>query len=346
MRLSRVASLMLLLAGAGCTASADETLRPDTALRTASIAPKASIGVQSPEPGPAAAPVKEESAAAKGARLKPATPEPAPERFGGIALETVLAETAEPMALEPDPVKTASVAAFRHQPVRSPRFTDAKPVKFGRVKPAHYAVHGVDVSRWQGAIDWKRLKGQGANFAYIKATDGQDHVDPSFRRNWDGAANAGLARGAYHFFYWCSSAEAQAKWFIRNVPKVKGALPPVIDVEWNHDSRTCRTKPPRERVLAKMKVFMDLVEAHYGQKPVIYTAPDFYADNLKGAFKDYPFWLRAVADHPKNVYPGREFVFWQYSGTGLASGVANHIDLNAFNGSAEGWQKWLAKSVR
>ena len=63
---------------------------------------------------------------------------------------------------------------------------------------------------------------------------------------------------------------------------------------------------------------MDRLEAHYGQRPIIYTAPDFYRDNLKGAFLDYPFWLRAVAAHPSKVYPGRKWVFWQYSGSGLS----------------------------
>jgi lysozyme len=251
----------------------------------------------------------------------------------------------EPLALAEKPVQMASAAAFANQPVHSPRFSDAKPVKFGRVKPEHFEVHGVDVSRWQGDIDWARLKRQGANFAWIKATDGDDHSDPAFRRNWNGAARAGVPRGAYHFFYWCSPAEAQADWFIRNVPKVKGALPPVLDVEWNHDSRTCRTKPSRAKVLAKMKVFLDKVEAHYGQRPIIYTAPDFYEDNLEGAFTDYPFWLRSVAAHPAKVYGDRDFAFWQYSGTGLASGVNNHIDLNAFNGSADGWKKWIGRSV-
>ena len=75
----------------------------------------------------------------------------------------------------------------------------------------------------------------------------------------------------------------QADWFIRNVPRVAGALPPVIDVEWNGES-SCKRRPSRARVLEKMQVFMDKLEAHYGQRPIIYTAPDFYRDNLKGAF--------------------------------------------------------------
>ena len=205
-------------------------------------------------------------------------------------------------------------------PVQRHRFRDAKPINFGKVSPKSFAVHGVDVSRWQGQIDWVKLRGQGANFAYIKATDGGDHLDPMFRKNWRAAAEAGLRRGAYHFFYWCRTAGEQADWFIRNVPKVEGALPPVIDVEWNGELR-CKRRPSPAKVIEKMQVFMDKLEQHYGQRPIIYTAPDFYRDNLRGAFLDYPFWLRSVAAHPSKVYPGRKWVFWQYSGSGLSHGV-------------------------
>ncbi|MGI6852563.1 glycoside hydrolase family 25 protein [Mesorhizobium sp. 1B3] len=221
------------------------------------------------------------------------------------------------------------------------RFRDAKPINFGRSSPRHLAVHGVDVSRWQGEIDWVKLRSQGANFAYIKATDGGDHLDPLFRKNWREAKQAGLKRGAYHFFYWCRAASEQADWFIRNVPREAGALPPVIDVEWNGESR-CKKRPSRARVLEKMQVFMDKLERHYGQRPIIYTAPDFYADNLEGAFLDYPFWLRSVARHPSKVYPGRDWVFWQYSGSGLSHGVKGKIDLNVFHGTESQWRRWVA----
>ena len=258
------------------------------------------------------------------------------------AIEEQVSEPVQTAMVRPSPSPAkASLGSHGRVKVYPPRFRDAKPVSFGRIKPEHYNVHGVDVSRWQGDIDWATLRKQGANFAYIKATEGDDHTDALFRRNWDAADKAGIPRGAYHFFYWCSKAETQADWFIRHVPKDKGALPPVIDVEWNSHSRTCKHRPPRAVVLKKMKVFMNKVERHYGQKPVIYTAPDFYADNLKGEFKDYSFWLRSVAAHPKSKYPGRDFAFWQYSGTGLSASHDTQIDLNVFNGNEKSWRRWL-----
>jgi lysozyme len=224
--------------------------------------------------------------------------------------------------------------------IYSYNFRDADPIDFGRHSPRKLDVHGVDVSRWQADIDWDKLRRHGANFVYIKATDGGDHLDPMFMKNWRDADEAGLKRGAYHFFYWCRVASEQADWFIRNVPKVKGALPPVIDVEWNHQS-SCKRRPSRAVVLEKMQVFMDRLERHYGQRPVIYTTPDFYADNLQGAFLDYPFWLRSTAQHPSKVYPGRDWLFWQYSGSGLSKGVTGQIDLNVFNGDENDWWAWL-----
>ena len=255
------------------------------------------------------------------------------------APQAVAEAVVEPIALVAAPVASAAAKVSAANMIHRRNFRDAKPINFGKYSPKNLAVHGVDVSRWQGDIDWQKLRGQGANFVYIKATDGGDHLDPMFRKNWRDADRAGLKRGAYHFFYWCRTAGEQADWFIRNVPKVAGALPPVIDVEWNGESR-CKRRPSPAKVREKMQVFMDRLEAHYGQRPVIYTAPDFYRDNLKGAFLDYPFWLRAVAQHPSKVYPGRKWLFWQYSGSGLSHGVSGRIDLNVFNGTERQWLAW------
>ncbi|WP_421913307.1 GH25 family lysozyme [Mesorhizobium sp.] len=306
------------------------------------------------------APVASASASASAsAKAKPMIARGAPEQasmagparpFGLAEEETVALASAgmpdsgdasiEPAALvSPPKLLSRAAPSMLAGPVTRYAFRDAKPINFGRSSPRHLAVHGVDVSRWQGDVNWQKLRAQGANFAYIKATDGGDHLDPMFMKNWRGAEAAGLKRGAYHFFYWCRTAGEQADWFIRNVPRMEGALPPVIDVEWNGES-TCKHRPSREKVLEKMQVFMDKLERHYGQRPIIYTAPDFYRDNLQGAFLDYPFWLRAVAQHPSKVYPGRKWLFWQYSGSGLSHGVTGRIDLNVFHGDERQWRDW------
>src|SRR5919106_1214014 len=125
---------------------------------------------------------------------------------------------------------------------------DAKP--HPRVARAQeLPIHGIDVSKWQGKIDWASVRAAGTQFAFIKATEGGDHVDERFLENWHGAQQAGIPRGAYHFVYWCRPAHEQAAWFKRNVPQDPDALPPVLDVEWNGQSVNCPKKVPREQAL-------------------------------------------------------------------------------------------------
>ncbi|RRI03510.1 muramidase [Mesorhizobium tamadayense] len=321
----------------------------ETTVETASMSGTARIRPPAPLPGDENARLGDVNSRLDDENARPDDENSRP--FGLAEEETVafpapdLPDSVEPPVEEAALVSTPrrlsrAAPAMLASPVTRYAFRDAKPINFGRSSPRHLAVHGVDVSRWQGNINWQKLRGQGANFAYIKATDGGDHLDPMFAKNWRGANAAGLKRGAYHFFYWCRTAGEQADWFIRNVPRVAGALPPVIDVEWNGDS-SCRRRPSREKVLEKMQVFMDKLERYYGQRPIIYTSPDFYRDNLRGAFLDYPFWLRAVAAHPSRVYPGRRWLFWQYSGSGLSRGVSGRIDLNVFHGDERQWRAWL-----
>lgn len=339
MRIALLSSLVFgCLALGGCRSSVDTAdvlqVAPSRNDVTGSVkasgpVPAASIGQTAAiAPPPRAVPL-----ASSSGTLAWAGPMPQNE---GLMAAIPAARPATTLAPAPSP---AASSAGRTR-VYGQRFRDAKPINFGRASPRDHAVHGVDVSRWQGEIDWPKLRSQGANFAYIKATDGGDHLDPMFRTNWNRAKEAGLKRGAYHFFYWCRVASDQANWFIRNVPRDPDALPPVIDVEWNGDS-ACKRRPSPEKVREKMQVFMDMLEKHYGKRPVIYTAPDFYRDNLRGAFTEYPFWLRAVAQHPSKVYPGRKWVFWQYSGSGLSHGVEGKIDLNVFHGSETDWHRWV-----
>ncbi len=299
---------------------------------TSSIArPAAAVSAAAPRPEAPLPPLS----VAQADRELSSTPEAAPLAEGGFPMPSL-----DVAALVPPQKPARAAQAIDRGVIHPHRFRDAKPINFGKVKPKHYAVHGVDVSRWQGDIDWVKLRSQGANFAFIKATDGGDHLDPMFMKNWRGADAAGIKRGAYHFFYWCRVASQQADWFIRNVPRAEGALPPVIDVEWNGES-SCKRRPSPAQVREKMQVFMDRLERHYGQRPIIYTSPDFYADNLRGAFPDHPFWLRAVAQHPSKVYPGRKWLFWQYSGSGLSQGVNGRIDLNVFHGGESEWRRWV-----
>jgi len=202
------------------------------------------------------------------------------------------------------------------------------------------SIQGIDVSRWQGEIDWDKVKDAGTRFAFIKATEGGDHLDPSFKRNWEGAKKAGVARGAYHFVWWCRSAKEQVRWFKRHIPRDPDALPPVLDVEWQGESERCGKKLPREKTLAKIREMLQGLQEHTGKKPIIYTDITFHQDVLEGEFNDYPYWLRSTAAPLHQRYARKEWEFWQFTTTGRVPGITGDVDRNAFFGSDSEFAGW------
>lgn len=222
-------------------------------------------------------------------------------------------------------------------------FSDRDPVDFKGKAPGRYAIHGIDLARFQDSVDWRAVKRAGVSFAFIKATEGGDLLDPKFKSHWRGAGRVGIRRGAYHFYYFCTAADVQARWFIRNVPRRKGALPPVLDLEWNPFSPTCKLRPPAQTVRREATRFLDMLEAHYGQRPIIYTTPGFYKDAGLKKMRGEEFWLRSTAKNLRQAYPGQTWSFWQYSSTGIMPGISGDVDLNLFEGSARGWTKWLTR---
>jgi lysozyme len=214
---------------------------------------------------------------------------------------------------------------------------------FTTLHPSRFPIHGIDVSRWNGDIDWQAVRAAGVRFAWIKATEGGDHLDPRFRENWANAKAAGVPRGAYHFVWWCRPGHEQVEWFKRNVPREADALPPVLDVEFQPKSRNCPKKIVREEALAKMRLMLREMELHYGRKPVIYVTVDFYAAIMHpDEFKDYPVWVRSTKYEPSVHYPGRVWTFWQYQSDARIPGIRGKTDSNAFYGTAEQWRDWLA----
>ena len=212
----------------------------------------------------------------------------------------------------------------------------------GYPKPADYPIHGIDVSKYQGDIDWDAVAASGVKFVYIKSTEGGDRVDEKFQANWDGAKRVGIPRGAYHFFYWCRPANEEADWFEKNTPVEVDALPPVLDVEPTPDSKTCRRHLERDATQADMKVMLEEMERHFGKRPVIYTSVDFYEAILSdGAFSDYPMWVRSTKHHPSVRYGSREWKFWQYQADGHIPGIAGKVDRNAFSGTQEQWEAFV-----
>ncbi|EFL88408.1 GH25 family lysozyme [Ahrensia sp. R2A130] len=237
--------------------------------------------------------------------------------------------------------------AVRVQTTSHLKYGDFDPVKIKGKQPSDFVVHGIDISRYNPAVNWRTIKREGIDFAFVKATEGKDDVDPSFSKWWQQAGASGIPRSAYHFYYFCATPEAQAANYIRTVPKSQRSLPPILDVEWNPSSPSCKGRPAPAKVRAVLAKWLTIIEAHYGQKPIIYTTVDFHAENLSnGELPGYQYWLRSVKAEPKYIYGSRPWTFWQYTGTGKIRGIEGPVDINAWNGSRSQWNTWLKRNRR
>jgi lysozyme len=222
-------------------------------------------------------------------------------------------------------------------------YSKAKSVRypeFGIVIPGGYAIHGIDVSKYQSSIAWEEVRNMKVKeiqlgFAFIKATEGIGNTDPHFKRNWKKSKDAGLYRGAYHFFIASKDGRMQAENFIDKVDLEPGDLPPVLDVEQLNG-----TSPVQVRT--EVKKWLDIAENHYGVKPIIYTNVDFYKRNLGSEFDSYPLWV-AHYYQPEQPRISRGWVFWQHSDEGRVNGITHPVDFNVFNGDSADFKSLLIR---
>ncbi|WP_029288057.1 glycoside hydrolase family 25 protein [Pedobacter sp. R20-19] len=206
--------------------------------------------------------------------------------------------------------------------------------------PKKYTVHGIDVSYYQGKINWQKVKAMKedevkVSFAFIKATEGILQVDPYFQRNWREAPKAGIICGAYHFFRPKKSGRAQAKFFLQVVNIEKGDLPPVVDIETLDG-----VSPLRMRL--ELSDFLTYIEMKTGVRPIIYTGLKFYEDHLEGKLDEYPLWI-AHYYQPKLRLDKSRWKFWQHSDKAKINGIGHVVDFNAFNGDSTSLANMLVK---
>ena len=203
-----------------------------------------------------------------------------------------------------------------------------------------YPVRGVDVSHYQGEIDWEILSSQNVDFAFIKATEGSTFTDGCFPYNFSRARNCDIAVGAYHFFSFDSPGESQADHFIRTVIPFAGMLPPVIDLEFY--GAHAGNPPDSTAVRAELDAMLSALEAHYGLKPILYATEESYECYLLGAYEEYDIWIRNVIAKP-HLSDNRAWTFWQYTNRGRLDGSAGEepfIDINVFRGTAEEFSRY------
>lgn len=195
---------------------------------------------------------------------------------------------------------------------------------------------GIDISHYQGNINWDRLKTSEhpIKYIFIRATMGKNGKDYHFKKNWKKAKTYGYVRGAYHFYRPNENSTLQFENFKSSVKLEKGDFIPVLDVE--KESRFGRDNL-REGVLN----WLNLAEEEYGVKPMIYTGANFYKEILKGYVDDYPIWIAAYSGEHRlrNI----NWDFYQFSEEIIIKGIKGKVDGNFFKGNFYELQEYLIR---
>lgn len=218
----------------------------------------------------------------------------------------------------------------------------SKKIKITPILASKFEVTGVDVSHYQGTIDWTKLAEQNLDFAFIKATEGSSHIDECFYDNWQEAGKTGLCIGAYHFFSFDSDGETQAQLYIDTVGNLSGKISPVVDVEFYGDKES--NPPPKDEAAKQLGNMLNALEEYYQVKPVIYTTYKAYNCYIKGEFDEYPLWIRNVYYRP--FITGNKWTFWQYTDTAVLDGykgTEKYIDMNVFRGTQEELKEFIVQ---
>lgn len=216
-----------------------------------------------------------------------------------------------------------------------------------KIEAEKFEVKGVDVSEYQGEVDWDKIKEQNIDFAFIKATEGSKGKDDSFDKNYEKLKNMDMLLGLYHFFSFESLGEEQADNYIKVVGNIKNdesLILPIIDIEYY--SYYKKAKPDKEWVTKELQKMLEKLEKTYRVKPIIYTTMEFYKEYIESEFLEYDIWIRNILTKPK--LENRDWKFWQYTGRGRLEGYNGEeefIDLNVFNGSKEDFENHV-KSKR
>lgn len=197
--------------------------------------------------------------------------------------------------------------------------------------PEGFEIHGIDISHYQGEIDWDALRsgmieGCPIRFIVIKATEGSTQIDERFADNFFNAREYGFIRGAYHFWSNKSSARSQAYYFLNKVELEDGDLPPVLDVE--HKPKNQEVEDFQRDILT----WLHIVEDKYHVKPIIYTYYKFKERYLNApVFNDYPYWIAHY--YVDTVEYKGPWKFWQHTDVGRLPGIKGYVDFDIYNGS-------------
>ena len=187
-------------------------------------------------------------------------------------------------------------------------------------------VHGIDLSHYQGNVFWEHVGQDSHNaYVYLKATEGGDRIDPTFKKNIDLAHRHGLKVGAYHFYRPITNQQLQLKNFRAQCRPQEQDLIPMIDVETTNGL-------PTAQFCDSLFKFLEMVEQEYQQKPLVYTGANFSDKHLQGKLDQYLVMIAQYTDYEPRLKDNRDITMWQYTAKGRIRGVNGFIDKSRFMG--------------
>ncbi len=189
-----------------------------------------------------------------------------------------------------------------------------------------YPVRGIDVSHYQGEIDWYKVVEDDVSFAFIKATEADDFQDPLFTENIKAAQGTGIKTSAYHYYSLAYGGEIQAQNFLKTISGMPIRMAIAVDLEYAGNSKV---RPTKEEFQKEFKKFLDVL-ATQNAKPILYTTYEFYNDYLYPELIEDPIWIRDVNSKPNKDI---KWYLWQYNPRGRVDGIRGPVDLNVFNGT-------------
>lgn len=186
---------------------------------------------------------------------------------------------------------------------------------------AQRKLKGIDISHFDGQVDFNQLQQSGIEFVYLKATQGSEYVDPTYHAHVEKLNSTNILRGAYHFYEPAEDAKAQAIHFLNVVAASNNTLPPMLDVEITQGKSA-------EAIKKGVQTWLATVEKELGCRPVLYSYADFWRENLGVQFNNYPFWLADYSSKPDVPHDLKNWRLWQYSDKGRVHGIDSHVDLD------------------
>jgi lysozyme len=201
----------------------------------------------------------------------------------------------------------------------------------------------IDVYSGDGQIDWSAVRQAGHSAAICKATEGVSEIDARLSENLQGMKEAGVLRGAYHFFHVDQDPTQQAEHYL-NALRDAGYdfgtdLPPAIDLEDAHASTVGEAA-----IIAAVAAFLQVIESHSARRSLIYVGKYWANSFLGDAFSGHPLWLAQYSDAPSLPDGWPKWAIWQYSETGSVPGVPNggQTDMDRFCGDEDALRAWAA----